>query len=205
MSVLISSLVVEHDHIQRVLVGMHDFAAFHAHDDPDARDALGRFVTYLREYVDGWHHQKEEDLLFVAMEHAGFSHVSGPLACMHLDHGAGREHVALLAELAAARGGLDDEELAVLGRVVLGYVRLLTGHIVKENEMLYPMALRRIPEATLADLDDAVAGLDPAPARRLEALGDELVARYAAARLASGTGPARGRDTPPHGTSGTEP
>ena len=144
MSALISSLVAEHDHIQRVLVGLHDFAAFHAHDHPDARAVLGQFVTYLREYVDGWHHHKEEDLLFVAMERAGFSHASGPLACMYLDHGSGREHVALLAELAGTGGRLDEEELAILGRVALGYIRLLTGHIVKENEMLYPMALRRI-------------------------------------------------------------
>lgn len=191
MSTLISSLVAEHAHIQRVLVGLHDFAAFHAHDHPDARAVLGQFVSYLREYVDGWHHHKEEDLLFVAMERAGFSHVSGPLACMHLDHGAGREHVALLAELARGGSRLEEEERAVLGRVVLGYVRLLTGHIVKENEMLYPMALRRISERALTELDAAAAELDPTPARHLERLGDELVARYAAARLATVPHPAR--------------
>jgi hemerythrin-like domain-containing protein len=166
-------------------VALHDFAAFHAHDDPDARTTLRRFVTYLRDYVDGWHHHKEEDLLFIAMERAGFSHLSGPLACMHLDHAAGREHVAMIAELTGPRGGLDEEELAVLGRAVLGYVRLLTGHIAKENEMLYPMALRRIPARALDELDLAAARLDPAPGRQLEALGDELVVRYAAARLAA--------------------
>lgn len=185
MSSLIATLVDEHDHILRVLVGLHDFAAFHAHDDPEARAALGQFVTYLREYVDGWHHHKEEDLLFVAMERAGFSHVAGPLACMHVDHAAGREHVAMLAELAGARGALDAEEVAVLGRTVAGYVRLLAGHIVKENDMLYPMALARVPAEALVELDAAVARLDPAPSQRLVALGDALVARYAAARLAA--------------------
>ncbi len=189
MSKLLTALVTEHDHILRVLAALHDYAAFHAHDDGDVRAVLGQFVTYLREYVDGWHHHKEEEVLFVAMGHAGLPMDGGPLGCMLREHDAGRRHVGMLAELAAARvpGPLTQEELAVMAGAVAGYVALLTSHIAKENQVLYPMAERIIAPGALAALDELGerASGDPGDGRRLEDLGDELIARFTAARIAS--------------------
>lgn len=199
MSQLVSTLVAEHVHIQRVLTALHDFAAFHAHDDADVRGAIGQFVTYLRKFVDGWHHHKEEDLLFDALERGPLPRDTGPLACMYADHDAGRQHVGMLAELAAASGPLDEEELAILRRTVMGYVRLLSGHIVKEDDVLYPMAERLLPGRDLDALDEAAAAVDDANAaegQRLRALGDELIARYAAARVGRDPAPEVSTRTP---------
>ncbi|MBE7451324.1 MAG: hemerythrin domain-containing protein [Kofleriaceae bacterium] len=184
MSELLTTLVAEHVHIRRVLGALHDFAAYHVVDDPAPRPIIGQFVTYLREYVDGVHHHKEEDHLFEAMIRAGLPRDAGPIGCMRHDHDVGRGHVAVLADLAAGRGPLVGPDLVALARAVPAYVRLLTDHIHKENNVLYPMAEQLVGADDLAALD-LVVPADGDAARRLEALGDTLADRYAAARIAS--------------------
>jgi hemerythrin-like domain-containing protein len=187
MSKLLKTLVSEHERILAVIAALHDFAALHAQDEPDARMTLGKFVQFLREYTDGWHHIKEEDLLFTTMIRAGFPKDHGPVACMLKEHELGRAHVAALAGLARGAGPLTARELAELAEHVMGYARLLVAHIAKENQMLYPMAERNLPGEILDALDEAADAFTAREGARtgrdLETLGETLVARYRAARV----------------------
>ena len=58
-----------------------------------------RLVVYLiRNYADGFHHAKEEKILFPALEVKGFSPHQGPVAVMLSEHIQGRNFVKGMAE-----------------------------------------------------------------------------------------------------------
>jgi hemerythrin-like domain-containing protein len=97
-------------------------------------------VEFIRNYADKYHHAKEEDILFVRMEKAGFPAQGGPIGVMLSEHGQGRQYVAGL-EKANERYITGDS--AAAGDIVeyaRGYAYLLKNHIAKEDSILYPMA-----------------------------------------------------------------
>jgi hemerythrin-like domain-containing protein len=189
MNKLLRTLVAEHDHIQSVITALHDYAGLHAQDDPDPRPTIAKFVHFFREYLDSWHHHKEEDLLFDVMVRAGMPKSSGPIACMLHEHEAGRAQVRALAALAEGKGPLSRDELGALVEATHAFAAVLVPHIGKENQVLYPMAERMLPPEVLDALDEAgdayAARRGEMVGRDLEALGAELVARFTAARIAS--------------------
>ena len=150
---LIRSLVEEHEVILKVLASLARFAQSATTQDLTLRAALARYVDFCRGFVDNVHHGKEEDLLFVRMCEAGFPREAGPVAVMLEEHEDGRKAVAALAELAHGEGAFRDDELPALRAHVGSFTNLLSRHIAKENNVLYPMALRSLPESSIEALD----------------------------------------------------
>jgi hemerythrin-like domain-containing protein len=95
-------------------------------------------VDFLQNFADKCHHAKEENLLFEKMIERGVSGEVGPIAVMMREHQDGRAHVRKLAALSKekmterSRGGLITSSRA--------YVDLLSKHIQKEDNVLYPLA-----------------------------------------------------------------
>jgi hemerythrin-like domain-containing protein len=116
---------------------------------------LDRCLEFIRRFADGVHHQKEENLLFPAMERAGLPSDVGPIACMLKEHHQGREFVARMAAgVDALRSGRRDaaEQFCT---AATGYADLLAQHIRKEDNILFMMAERMIGEETLTALTPA--------------------------------------------------
>jgi hemerythrin-like domain-containing protein len=115
---------------------------------------LDRIVEFLRVFADKCHHGKEEDLLFPELEKSGISRERGPIGVMLAEHQQGRAFVRGMAKAAAqhkegdAKGGTDFAENA------RGYIALLTLHIGKENNVLFPMADRVLSEKTQKALEE---------------------------------------------------
>ncbi|HPW18226.1 MAG TPA: hemerythrin domain-containing protein [Candidatus Aminicenantes bacterium] len=130
-----------------------------------APDDLERAVDFIRVFADKCHHAKEEDLLFPAMEKAGIPRERGPIGVMLADHVAGRARVAAMAEaIPAIRAGVP-EAAASFAAAARGYGELLTGHIFKEDRVLYPMADARLTaeqqktlEAGFAEVERTIVG-----------------------------------------------
>jgi hemerythrin-like domain-containing protein len=98
----------------------------------DARDA----ARFMSDFADGAHHEKEERLLFPAMEAAGLPPHAGPTSVMREEHEAGRRHVrAMTAALDASPADLD-----TFAQHAGAFAHLLRDHITKENQVLFPMA-----------------------------------------------------------------
>ncbi len=119
-------------------------------DKQDAKSAvytddLIRLIDFFRVFVDKCHHAKEEDVLFPALIEAGLPREGGPVQVMLAEHAAGRKLVADMD------GALKDCRSGTLGAVpalieaAKGYANLLTEHISKEDNVLYPIADARIP------------------------------------------------------------
>lgn len=106
---------------------------------PDIAD-LEAVVYLIRNYADGFHHAKEEQILFPSLSEKGFSQQQGPVAVMLSEHTQGRNYVKGMADSIAL---LKQGDKSVLEQVFLnmtGYVNLLRNHIAKENNILFRMA-----------------------------------------------------------------
>lgn len=118
-------------------------------------------VDFIRNYADRFHHAKEEDVLFAALVANGMPKEHSPVAAMLMEHDQGRELVrAMEAAVLAARAG-DTTVFQVIADKAMGYAALLRDHIGKEDQVLYPLSERILPEAArpaiLAGYQDAEA------------------------------------------------
>ena len=112
-------------------------------------------VSLIREYADRWHHAKEEGLLFPALEQAGIPREGGPLGMMEQEHGMGRQLVAVMEEAASRYAGGDRDAGLDFAEAARNYVGLLSLHIGKENDILFPMADDRLSAEKQAELEAA--------------------------------------------------
>ena len=151
MSQAIETLMNEHRVIERVLGSLETFAA-RLEAEADPRATLREFARFFREFADRCHHAKEEDRLFVEMVRHGFPREQGPIAVMLADHVEGRAHVGGLARAGEGTGPLTADEASSVRFHVGGYVPLLRSHIMKEDNVLYPMAMSALPAEAMERL-----------------------------------------------------
>jgi len=103
-------------------------------------------VDFIRTYADRFHHAKEEDVLFAALVANGMPRENSPVAAMLMEHDQGRAYVRAMDTAAReALAGKAGQE-AVIAENALAYAELLRGHIGKEDDILYPLAERVIPD-----------------------------------------------------------
>jgi hemerythrin-like domain-containing protein len=180
----IEILMNEHRLIERVCDALEGFADAAARRTGDDKEELARFVTFISRYADGYHHGKEEDILFAAMVDAGFSREVGPVAVMLVEHDRGRACVAELRRLSEQQAPWSDDDRRRLVEAARGYSGLLHNHIHKEDAILYPMAEQHLPAEALERVNGDCAAYEAAKTgdgehERLHAIGDELVKRHA--------------------------
>ena len=116
-----------------------------------AADVAG-FVRFLEQEVVQ-HFTLEEEALFPVLERH-LSRDQGPLAVMHSEHQAFRELVDALGAAVRAR---DVDAQRVHAAEIIG---LLRDHIMKEDHVLFPMALRLLGEDERHEVDERAAALD---------------------------------------------
>ncbi len=101
-------------------------------DNLDVESEPGRQVAinsidFIRSYADKYHHAKEEGILFKY-----FSEDLHIIKTMREDHEKARAHVRAMLE------ALDKKDKEAISEHLNAYQELLTEHIKKEDEILYP-------------------------------------------------------------------
>ena len=115
--------------------------------NPEHIDAL---IEFFRVFADQCHHGKEETQLFPALEAHGVAREKGPIGVMLTEHEAGRAFVRDMAvSMDQFRQG-NTEALMRLIHNARSYIDLLTNHIQKEDNVLFPMADGRLSEEEAA-------------------------------------------------------
>jgi hemerythrin-like domain-containing protein len=137
----IEVLMNEHRLIEQALGSLETFGLEVRAGMSPAQDVIGEYAAFFRGFADDCHHGKEEDILFQRLVERGFPRESGPLAVMYHEHELGRAHVRTLTEVAARPGALSAPDVQVLLASADSYVPLLRQHILKEDRILYPMAI----------------------------------------------------------------
>jgi hemerythrin-like domain-containing protein len=100
---------------------------------------------FIAGFADGCHHAKEEDILFVAMAARDMPEDTGPVAVMLYEHEECRRFTSGFRSAAEQMKSGDTNAAADLIQNVFDYVNLLREHIMKEDNVLYPMAEQVIP------------------------------------------------------------
>lgn len=117
-------------------------------------------VKLIRQYADGFHHAKEENLLFPMMLQKGFSNEQGPISVMLQEHVQGRNFVKMMSEGIERYKQGDDSAIPPIYRAMQGYIDLLRAHIGKENNVLFRMADRVLSAAEQEHLLAEFAALE---------------------------------------------
>jgi hemerythrin-like domain-containing protein len=136
MNTATQNLEFDHVHILRLTDTMEAMVK-QSIDDPEHIESV---INLIKSYADGIHHLKEENLLFPKMIEKGFSRDQGPLAVMLNEHVQGRNYVKGMVEGLTSYKNGDSLALKSVYSNMLGYVELLRGHILKENNILFRMA-----------------------------------------------------------------
>ena len=107
-------------------------------------DHLDNMVEFFKVFVDKCHHGKEEDFLFPAMENAGVTRENGPIEVMLNEHAMGRLLMAKISNAANQYKSENESASDEFCSASAEYVALLTRHIDKENNIVFPMADMRL-------------------------------------------------------------
>jgi hemerythrin-like domain-containing protein len=126
----------DHEYILRLIDVMECITQSSA---PKAED-LESVIDLIRNYADGLHHAKEENMLFPLMAEKGFSPNQGPVAVMLHEHNQGRAYVKGVADNIPGYKEKQQSALEKIKENMQGYIDLLRNHIDKENNILFRMA-----------------------------------------------------------------
>ena len=137
----IKKLVDEHALIKKWLVLIPEVIEKLDIETKEGRNLILDGVDFIRSYADRFHHAKEEDILFKY-----FDGTLDIIKAMHEDHETGRAHVRAIIE------ALERKDKKAIIEHLNGYKELLTGHIKKEDEILYPWMDRGLSMQQVGEL-----------------------------------------------------
>jgi len=146
-------LASEHRGVERMMRVLRAMAALPptADDLPALREAL----EFLRVFVDGCHHFKEERLLFPALTRARVPGTAEAIATLLAEHEQGRAIVGRLTDALDRAEAGDGRALGEVSDLITAYAALLHDHIAAEDDELFPIADRELAAAVQ---DKLVAG-----------------------------------------------
>lgn len=173
----------EHRQIERVLAALTHALQRDLHQRGADVKFFLRAAEFIRDYADGSHHVKEEQILFEALAAKGMPLDSGPLGCMLAEHAQGREYARAIADEARAVERGSDLAKAALFENAWSYARLLTAHIRKEDEIIFKLAQRMLSSTEDAELVAAYARVDPAPYGAMTVAASSVLESLTDARL----------------------
>lgn len=161
-------LMDEHRVIERVLSALQVAAERVSRGEEMRLAFFLNTALFIKNFADGCHHNKEEGVLFIAMNESGVPSEGGPVGVMLAEHEQGRAFTHEMRDAAQKWEAGDLSARAAMVQNALGYIALLRQHIYKEDNILFPMADRLIPlvrqEKVTADferidLEEIAAGI----------------------------------------------
>lgn len=118
-------------------------------ESEEGRQRVLQTTGFIRLYADKYHHAKEEEILFTY-----FDENTDILKAMRQDHENARDHVRAVLE------ALDQGNKERIAEHLSAYGELLTEHIQKEDEILYPWMDRNLSLTQVGELFSRFAEAD---------------------------------------------
>jgi hemerythrin-like domain-containing protein len=156
----IRKLVDEHVLIKRLLALIPSIIDYVETSVGIDKELIMGCVDFIRCYADKYHHMKEEDILFKSVDEQ-----AEIIQIMYKDHDTGRNHVRQVVE------GVKNGNKTQIREHLNGYRDLLTQHIKKEDEILYPWIDRQLSDTQVGEIFQKCNEADAS-------VGEELPRRY---------------------------
>lgn len=137
----IQMLVDEHTLIKRLLALIPDLCDRVNADLESNKEVVLQSVEFIKQFADKFHHAKEEDILFAYAK--GNTDI---INVMLEDHKKGRYYVKSVLL------GLETGDPSFVAYSLKHYNELLTDHIKKEDEILYPWIEKAMTAAQIDEL-----------------------------------------------------
>ena len=118
-------------------------------------ESLSRLVDFISAFADGFHHRKEEELLFPALRRQGIGEDGGPLEVMHHQHEVERGLIMALRQAVEAMGNGSETAIRHFVEDARRYTDLLTAHIELEDSVLFRLADEVLEEEDKKSLGEA--------------------------------------------------
>lgn len=118
--------------------------------------AIRTITDVIKNYADGYHHKKEEDLVFRAMlDQLGELAEKLVTNGMLVEHDLARYERMMIDESLNKyeENQSDEARLELIGHL-MSYRSLLMRHADKENKVVYPFAMKNLPEDIQKKLDE---------------------------------------------------
>ena len=109
------------------------------------RTKIKEFLHFTETFAEP-HHQKEEQVLFPALEKKGIPNEGGPIGMMLIEHATKRDYLVKMRE------ALQENNNIKLKENTQAMISLLRDHIYKEDNVLYPCAQDVLTEEELSGL-----------------------------------------------------
>jgi hemerythrin-like domain-containing protein len=183
---LLGSLTEEHRLIVAVMSALEAFVA--RIEAPNAIDngELLRFVIFLSDFADAWHHGREEQVLIPAMTRHGYKPNSGVFAHIREQHRCEKGLLVAWRHAAAETAPWSTGQLERFRGLTRDLLSLEREHIEKEATVFYPDAAKELALEPASLLHAAVAQFSETQmsgeqVKWLERLGEDLASRHNAA------------------------
>ena len=150
----IDLLIQEHKNVSRMLLVIRKVCfKFMETNEIDYED-FNKIISFIRNFADGHHHNKEEIFLFNKMvEHLGQAGKNAITHGMLVEHDLGRLYIKNLIE--ALENYKNDNKEAKLDIIAnaISYATLLENHIHKEDNIIFNFAKRGLSKELLELVD----------------------------------------------------
>jgi hemerythrin-like domain-containing protein len=142
-------LVDEHKLIKRLIAQIPNIVESLELEAQEGKQLVLDGIDFIRNYADSYHHAKEEDLLFKYFEED-----AEIIQAMHEDHRNARSRVRNILE------GIESKNRESVIENLFAYRELLTDHIRKEDDILYPWMDRNITTPQVGKLFSSFSEVD---------------------------------------------
>jgi len=161
MSIAIEVMMDEHQYILRALKTARQMCKQVMEKGKVETEDFYKFIDFVRNFADKYHHGKEEVILFRLMEaEIGQMAVEGPIRGMLVEHDLGRLYMSRLEKaLEDYKEGNKDTMLDIIANTI-SYTHLLNQHINTEDKTLYPFAQRRLSKTSLKKMNEEVKKME---------------------------------------------
>jgi hemerythrin-like domain-containing protein len=129
-------------------------------------------VDFFRNFVERFHHRKEEKCLFKRLEDRGVADDSGPISTMLTEHEATKNLVDALIDVLPEACLGDLKALEEVEENLSGFAELIREHIAKEETILFPLAEKLLVLEDWRALAAAFQGVE------LDVMGPALREKY---------------------------
>ena len=130
-------LAAEHEYVTLVVGAMNDEVAYIERTGRVHTERVAQMIDFTRNFTDGDHHAKEEDLLFPLLEERSAA-AGGTVSVLLSEHEAARGCIRAI-DAALPDAERSEDARAVIAENLKLYAFLLPLHIGKEDSVLFPL------------------------------------------------------------------
>lgn len=126
-------------------------------EEPPPRDFFDRSIDFVRGFSDGFHHKKEELVMFVQLAQKKNGAIDGQIEALRYQHDQGRGFIAAINNALDDYENGDPKAKSVIRENAAAFASLLRHHIHIEDHIFFPMSREAMTTEELDELGEKFA------------------------------------------------